>query len=105
MKRSYKWGWQIDSKLHALNPSDLTSEERDKRWYVNQYLDPSVREARCGWHGIVYAVCCEDDGENRREYVLMFADKNDTPLRARWIDVTYDSKGAIAETVWGLVFA
>lgn len=104
MKRSYKWGWQIDPELNALTTYAMTPEELDKRWYVIQYLDPSVHWANCGWDGVAYAVC-DANGENRREFVLMFADKNDTPNGARWIDVTGESKGSIAEAVWSLVFA
>ncbi|MBO5740719.1 MAG: hypothetical protein J6R54_01885 [Bacteroidaceae bacterium] len=105
MKRAYKWGWQISKEgFRAIASNHMTMEEINKRWYVHQFLDPSVHEANCGWHGLNYFVC-DIDGENRREFVLMYADKNDTPNGARWIDVTGDSKGAIAEAVWGLVFA
>ena len=105
MKRSYKWGWQIDDTFQAITPYLMTKEENEKNWYVNQFLDPSVKEAKCGWHGIAYVVGTYCDGEDRREYVLMFGSANDTPRAARWIDVTGDSKGAIAEAVWSLVFA
>lgn len=105
MNRTYRWGWQIaDDGDFLIDGYKMTQEERDKRHYVNEFLDPSVREANCGWHGIAYCVCAID-GHVRTEYVLMFADKNDTPLQARWINVTGDSKGAIAESVWSLVFA
>lgn len=104
MKRSYIWGWQLEPGYQALTNDKLTAEEIDKRWYVHQYLDPSVKEAKCGWYGICYCVV-ENDEKNRREYVLMFGGANDTPRMARWINVTGDSKGAIAEAVWGLVFA
>lgn len=105
MRANYAWGWQIsDMGYKALTGYHMTPEELDKRHYVNDFLDPSVREAQCGWYGICYAVC-DINGEDRREWVLMFADKNDTPLGARWINVTGDSKGAIAEAVWSLVFA
>lgn len=104
MKRSYKWGWQIDKNFLVLTSDYMTQEEIDKRWYVSQYLDPSVKEAKCGWYGVCYAVG-DTNGENRREFVLMFGDANDTPNGARWIDVTGESKGSIAEAVWSLVFA
>lgn len=104
MKRSYKWGWQIDKDFLVLTSDNMTQEEIDKRWYVSQYLDPSVKEAKCGWYGVCYAVG-DTNGKNRREFVLMFAEANDTPNGARWIDVTGESKGSIAEAVWGLVFA
>ena len=105
MTYTYKWGWQINEMGYkALTSDHLTLEEIDKKWYVNQFLEPSVREAKCGWYGICYAVC-DIDGEDRREFVLMFAEANDTPNGARWIDVTGNSKGAIAEAVWSLVFA
>lgn len=104
MKASYKWGWQIgDLGFLALTSDKLTDEEIDKRWYVKMYLEPSVHEARCGWDGVAYCVC-DIGGENRTEFVLMFADRLDTPNDARWINVTGDSKGAIAEAVWSLVF-
>lgn len=105
MKASYSWGWQISQMgFKALTYDHMTAEELDKRYYVHQYLDPSVNKANCGWYGVVYCVC-DIDGEDRREFVLMFADANDTPNQARWINVSGDSKGAIAEAVWSLVFA
>lgn len=105
MKANYMWGWQISEMgFQALANNCLTEEEIDKRWYVHEYLDPSVTEAKCGWYGIVYCVC-DIDGEDRTEFVLMFANKDDTPNSARWINVTGCSKGAIAEAVWSLVFA
>lgn len=105
MKRSYKWGWQISQEgFLAITRNHMTREELDKRYYVNEFLNASVHEAKCGWYGICYAVC-DINGENRREFVLMFADANDTPNGARWIDVTGESKGSIAEAVWSLVFA
>lgn len=100
---NYIWGWQLPKEFKAITSDYMTQEEIDKRWYVSQYLEPSVHEARCGWDGIMYAVV-DNDGKDRREYVLMFADRNDTPNGARWINVTGDSKGAIAEAVWSLVF-
>lgn len=104
MKASYMWGWQIGKMgFSALTSDHLTKDELDKRQYVNQFLDPSVHEAKCGWYGIAYCVC-DINGEERTEFVLMFADKNDTPNAARWINVSGDSKGAIAEAVWSLVF-
>ena len=105
MKANYVWGWQISNEgFSVIMPDDMTFEEQQKRHYVNQFLDPSVSQAWCGWHGIAYVVCTID-GDCRREFVLMFADRNDTPNQARWINVTGCSKGAIAEAVWSLVFA
>ena len=103
-QRSYKWGWQIDSGFKAVKFNDFTRYEEDKKQYVNNYLSESVNKADCGWYGIAYVVL-ECDGIDRREYVLMFGDRNDTPHNARWIDVTGESKGSIAEAVWSLVFA
>lgn len=105
MKASYKWGWQIrNDGFLKVTPDKLTNGEIDKRYYVNTFLDPCVHEAKCGWHGVSYCVC-EIDGECRTEFVLMFGDKETTPNGARWINVTGNSKGAIAEAVWSLVFA
>ncbi len=102
---AYNWGWQIrDAGFLALPVDKLTPGEIDKLQYVNQFLDPSVHEAKCGWYGISYCVCTIN-GKNRTEFVLMYGDKNDTPNGARWINVTGNSKGAIAENVWSLVFA
>lgn len=104
MKASYRWGWQIDPEFKALTRDRFTDNERDKARYVNEFLDASVNKADCGWDGVAYAVC-DINGEYRTEFVLMFADRNDTPRQARWINVTGNSKGAIAEAVWSLVFA
>ena len=106
MRANYMWGWQISEGFQALYVSSMTYEEIDKMRYVQEFLDPSVREAKCGWYGIGYCVCVSDiDGKDRTEFVLMFADKDDTFNSARWINVTGCSKGAIAEAVWSLVFA
>ena len=104
MKASYVWGWQIDPEFKALTWDKLTYEEVCKKRYVNDLLSLSVNKAECGWYGVCYCVC-EANGANRTEFVLMFADPNDTPRQARWINVTGNSKGAIAEAVWSLVFA
>ena len=104
MRRGYLWGWQLDDGYRAIMYDHMTEEELDKRNYVHEFLDPCVREAKCGWDAIVYCVC-DNNGQDRREFVLMFANKNDTPHMARWINVTGDSKGAIAEAVWSLVFS
>lgn len=49
MKASYTWGWQISKMgFKAIDCYHMTSEELDKRYYVNEFLDPSVREAKCG---------------------------------------------------------
>lgn len=105
MKRNYKWGWQISAEgFKALTTEHMTMEEISKKCYVNKFLDPCVHEGRCGWDGISYCVC-DIDGEGRTEFVLMFADRNDTPNGARWINVTGESKGSIAEAVWSLVFS
>ena len=104
MARSYRWGWQINSLgFLSLTDDKLTQTEIDKRWFVTQFLDPSVREAKCGWYGVAYCVC-DINGEDRTEFVLMFGGKDDTPNNARWINVKGDSKGSIAEAVWSLVF-
>ena len=106
MKASYAWGWQIlDMGFTAtVDPRDMTEEEKKKRNYVHEFLSPSVQAAECGWHGISYCIATIGE-EERREFVLMFATKEDTPAGARWVNVTGDSKGAIAEAVWSLVFA
>lgn len=105
MKATYRWGWQVSNEgFLALTTNYMTRDEVEKRWYVNEFLSPCVEKANCGWHGISYCVC-DINGENRTEFVLMFADKEDTPNQARWINVSGDSKGAIAEAVWSLVFA
>lgn len=105
MKATYTWGWQVTKMgFSALTSDRLTPGETDKMQYVDQFLSPSVSEAKCGWDKIGYCVC-DIAGENRTEFVLMFGGRNDPPSAARWINVTGDSKGAIAEAVWGLVFA
>ena len=105
MKANYVWGWQISNEGNFIITSDhMTWEEISKRKYVNEFLHPCVHEAWCGWWGVAYCVC-ETDDRGRTEYVMMFADRNDTPNQARWINVTGCSKGAIAEAVWSLVFA
>lgn len=100
---NYIWGWQLPEDTKAISRVYYTDEELHKSWYVNKELNDSVAAADCGWYGISYAVT-EDSYGDRREWALMFADKDDSPRSARWIPVTGNSKGAIAENVWSLVF-
>ena len=105
MSRNYLWGWQVAERgFAALTSEHMTAGETDKKQFVDLFLDPCVREAKCGWPRVDYVVC-EIAGEDRTEFVLMSGGRNDPPRAARWINVTGDSKGAIAEAVWGLVFA
>lgn len=99
----YIWGWELPEDVKAVDYYNRTSEEMATGWYVNNALDKSVAEADCGWSGVYYSVT-EDPCCGRREWAVMFANKNDTPREARWIPVTGCSKGAIAEAVWSLVF-
>lgn len=105
MSRNYRYGWELaDLGFQAIHFSEMTPCELNKSVYVDSALNASVHDAGCGWYGVSYVVCTIG-GENRTEFVMMFADKNDTPTGARWINVTGESKGSIAEGVWSTVFA
>lgn len=104
MARNYTYGWKLSEMGYsAISWDYMTEEEQEKRIYVNNLLDPSVHGAECGWDGVAYCVC-DVDGHDRSEFVLMFANRNDTPNDARCICVTGESKGSIAEAVWSSVF-
>lgn len=100
---NYIWGWQLSDDNKAIDYDMMTEDEQEKARYVNGALHKSVAEARCGWPVISYVVT-EDSFGIRREWALMFGSKEHSPKSARWIPVTGNSKGAIAENVWSLVF-
>lgn len=105
MNRNYYYGWQLSEMGYsALTYDHMTDEEQEKRIYVNNLLDPSVHGADCGWYGVCYCVC-DINGENRAEFIGMFATMDDTPNDARWICVTAEGKASIAEAVWSSVFS
>ena len=100
---SYIWGCQVPSDEKAIDYEKMTEDEQEKARYVNGVLDKSVSDARCGWYGIAYVVTENSYGDHS-EWALMFGSKQDSPIHARWIPVTGCSRGAVAESVWSLVF-
>lgn len=96
---TYKWA--LDMRGFKEIPfSEYSKEQTEKREYVEKYLSPSVQHSRCGWHHVVYCVLENEYG--KEEYAVLYADADN--YGGRYMNVSGNSLGAVAETVWRNVF-
>ena len=97
---TYKWAL-TERGYKEVDWRDYKHKEYvEKSVYVEKYLAPCVKNARCGWEKVRYMILENEWGQE--EYVGMFAD--DTEMGGRYICVTGDSLGSIACEVWRNVF-
>ncbi len=96
---SYTYDWEIKDSGYTELPLEAYSDWKKKaRDYVEKYLSPSVEHAKCGWSGCEYHLFKNPFGDID-EYISL-----DTDVRGRYINVSGDSLGAIAEAIWNCVF-
>ena len=96
---TYKWA--LDQRGYKAIPlNEYSKEQTEKRNYVEQYLSPSVQHSRCGWDHVGYEIMENEWG--REEYAILYADPEDRG--GRYMNVSGNSLGAVAETVWRNVF-
>ena len=96
---TYKWA--LDQRGYKAIPfSEYSKEQKEKCDYVEYYLSPSVEHSRCGWHHVGYEVMESQYG--REEYAILYPDADNRG--GRYMNVSGNSLGAVAETVWRNVF-
>lgn len=99
---NYIWKHVLKDKgYNALSEKKWNDVQRNKCAYVTKYLSPSIHYARCGWDHCVYTVLTNQYGYIE-EYVELCPNAEDND--GCYINVTGDSLGAIAESVWKNVF-
>lgn len=98
---SYSWKFTLDDRGYKEVPfEDYSKEHMLKNKYVQEYLSPSITNAKCGWDHCEYSVLCNND--NITEFAILYPDKEN--VSGRYYNVSGDSLGAIAETIWNGVF-
>lgn len=98
---NYTWKWSLDEKgFVEVLFNEYTDCQTQKLKYVEKYLSPSILYANCGWNHVVYYVL--KNGSDTREYAALYPEKENT--NGRYINVSGNSLGAIAEAVWSNVF-
>jgi hypothetical protein len=96
---TYKWA--LDERGFKEVPfKEYTEEQKKKCDYVEYYLSPSVEHSRCGWNHVVYVIMENEYG--REEYAVLYPDAENS--NGRYMNVSGNSLGAIAEEVWKNVF-
>ena len=96
---TYKW--VLDQRGFKEIPfEEYTEEQLRKHGYVSRYLSPSIQAAKCGWDHVVYYVLENQYG--REEYAVLYPDTDNSS--GRYMNVSGNSLGAIAEEVWRNVF-
>ena len=97
----YTWKWDLDERGFVEVPFEEYGDcKLEKMKYVEKYLSPSIKHARCGWNHVVYYVLKNQYGIE--EYVALYPDEENT--NGRYICVSGNSLGAIAEAVWENIF-
>lgn len=97
----YTWKWGLGEKGFVEIPfTDYTDWQNKIRVYVEKYLSPSIKHAKCGWDHCVFYVL--ENKYGTEEYVALYPDEENQ--NGRYICVSGNSLGAIAEAVWNSVF-
>lgn len=97
---TYKWNL-VQNGFIELDWHFYSQEELKKSAYVEQYLSPSVKHALCGWDHCIYHVFANGYND-REEFVALYPDEDETC--GRFINVSGNSLGAIAEALWNNIF-
>lgn len=102
--KEYTFAHILREKEYIQIPVEsYTSCWEGKRFWVEKYLEPTVKKAGCGWESVKYVVMRNDALNITEEYMVLAADIN-FPLDGRYIQVTGNSKGAImcavANNLW-----
>lgn len=98
----YYWKWELEEKGYEeeFQRSSYSDMELETSIYVEQYLSPSIHYAECGWDHCKYHILSSAYGTE--EFVALYPDETD--VGGKYICVTGNSLGAIAEAVWNNVF-
>lgn len=96
---TYKWALN-ERGFEEVPFKEYTEEQKRKCDYVEKYLSPSVEHSRCGWHHVGYEIMENQYG--REEYAVLYPDNENS--NGRYMNVSGNSLGAIAEEVWRNVF-
>ena len=98
---SYTWKWQLDERGFSEVPfADYTEWQSKANNYVDAYLSPSIKHADCGWDHCVFYVLENKYGTD--EFVALYPDEENQ--NGRYICVSGNSLGAIAEATWNSVY-
>lgn len=98
----YYWKWELEAKGYKeeLKWRDYSDTQLEVSAYVEQYLSPSIHYAKCGWdHCKYHVIRC---GHSSEAFIALYP--NETDAGGRYICVTGNSLGAIAEAAWNNVF-
>ena len=98
---NYTWKWQLDERgFDEVSFADYTEWQSTINNYVSTYLSPSIEHANCGWHHCVFYVLKNKYGAD--EFVALYPDEENQ--NGRYICVSGNSLGAIAEATWNNVY-
>lgn len=104
---NYTFKWQLEEKGFEEIPwkdwDNLPNGRayKKKDFYVDNYLSEAVRLARCGWEKVAYKIFKNKFG-GYEEYIVICYD-NDS-YDGRYINVSANSLGAIAQTVFNNIW-
>lgn len=98
---NYTWKWQLDERgFDEVSFADYTEWQSTINNYVNTYLSPSIKYAGCGWDHCVFYVL--ENKHGTEEYIALYPGEENQ--NGRYICVSGNSLGAIAEATWNSVY-
>ena len=97
--KNYTYGLRLREQGFVEIPEDSYSErQKDMQQYI-AILSEAVRQAKCGWSGVRYAVMQYID-DSIEKYMVLWVDGGGE----RWIPITGNSKGCclsvLGENLW-----
>ena len=96
--KDYTFAYDLQTKGYEIKSEEQFSDcHRSKKEWVEQYLEPTILSARCGWASVKYVVM-EHEIAGDDEFVILAGDDMH-PMDGRYICVTANSLGAILSSV------
>ena len=90
--KNYIYKFTVEERGY-VDVKEISSCELQKYSFVTDYLNKTLREAKCGWENLEYKVMQTPNG-HRTEFLVLWAEEIGKS-GSRWINVTGESLGSL----------
>ena len=96
--KNYTYKWNLINIGYAeMNESEYTDKQNEMKDFIES-MSVVIKNARCGWDGVRYAVMKHNSGY-MNEYMVLFCEGGE-----RWMPISGNSKGCnfsvLGENLW-----